>query len=454
MSVNIMVVATVLLYFAVLAVISYRASRRESDYEYATENFNVSVLGTFSSLFVSTIDGAGLVFLVALAGTMGFGLYWFVVGILLSALVLYFQAPRIKGLVSRGKYLTQNDMLTARVGTWTSRLALLIVTTLVVAQASLLLHITGQIFAALFGGGLGLWVMVAAGVVGLYMFVGGYRTVIRTDIVQFLAIVLVFIAALLISDLPSASFVVESIKMGGDWRSIIGTVVFFALMFYPLPAIWQRLYTSGSTKVARRSLVLYGATYLPVYFVIIAFGMTLAGLYPDIDLSTILYQLADGSINPILGVVTSVSLLALTMSSVDTQAYLFLSTVASNWLEIDKEQDAVRYHRTLRTLTIGAFAIFTVLALTITNVINFIVGALTLIAVLAPALFFSQYGDGANVKLDRGMFVATMCGTIVYAYMMAGGLFTDFLMNAVPGLVACVLGTIAWLYTRRQVQRA
>ena len=446
MTISIYVVGAVLIYLGLLAFITYRALRSESDLEFASENHNVSVLGTFSSLFVSTIDGAGLVFLVALAGVMGFGLYWFVAGIILAAIILYVQAPRIRRLVEEKRYLTQNDMLKSQIGTWTSSLILVIVTVLVAAQAASLLHITGQIFSTLFAGGLTFWVIIASVIVGLYMFVGGYKTVIKTDIVQFLAIILVLIVALFVSDLPSFSFATESFMMGGDWRSVLGTVLFFGLMFYPLPAIWQRMYTAGSAKIARKSLTLYSVTYLPIYFVIIAFGMTLVALYPEADPNTILYTLADGAISPVLGMIISVALLALTMSSVDTQAYLFLSTIASNWLGIDKDENPARYRRTLRTLIAIAFVVLTVVALTITNVVTFIVGALTLLAVLTPALFASVYSKGVSRALDRGMFLVTVAGTGVYLYMMWQGMFTDFLMNAVPGIVACVLGLIVWFY--------
>lgn len=449
MTTSLFVIAAVLVYFAILAAVTYRASRGESDVAYATEGHNVSVLGTFSSLFVSTIDGAGLVLLVSLAGALGFGLYWFAAGVILAAAVHYLQAPRIKALVATDKYLTQNDLLTKRVGLWTSRLALIILTVLLAAHAASLLHITGQVFAVLFGGSLAVWVVLAAVAIGLYLFVGGYRTVIRTDIVQFLAIMVVLVAALFVSDLPSLTFERESFTMGGDWRTIIGTILFFALMFYPLPAIWQRLFTTKSTKTARRSLVLYGLTYLPVYFVIVAFGMTLVTLFPGADPSELLYQLASGSVAPFLGVIISVALLALTMSSVDTQAYLFLSTVASNWLDIDKEVEPARYRRVLQALIVGSFIVITILSLTITNVITFIVGALTLLAVLTPSLTAALYSKGAKTALDIGMFVATLIGTIVYVYMMWQGLFTDFLMNSVPGLVAIAAGLVAWLVARK-----
>ncbi len=64
---------------------------------------------------------------------------------------------------------------------------------------------------------------------------------------------------------------------------------------------------------------------------------------------------------------------------------------------------------------------------------------------MAPAIFFSVYGNGANKVLDRSMFVATLAGVGVYFYMLHQEMFTDFLMNAVPALITFGLGSIAWM---------
>lgn len=99
------VAVAILAYFVVLAVISYRAIQNESSHDFSAGSHKVSFLGTWASLFVSTIDGVGFAFLVSLAAALGFGLYWFAIGIAAAALVHFLQAPRIKEIVKNTNIL-------------------------------------------------------------------------------------------------------------------------------------------------------------------------------------------------------------------------------------------------------------------------------------------------------------------------------------------------------------
>jgi len=439
---SIYVLVAVVIYIAALIIGTWYVTRKESAKEFASGNFKIKTLGTFSSQFVSTIDGTGLVLLVSLAAAFGFGLYWFVVGIALAALLFYIHAPKVKELMRTEKFLTPNDFFRKQIGKKTNILALFIISILVTAHFASLLHVSGQTLSAVFGTPLSLSVVAIAALVGIYMYVGGYKTVIFTDVVQFFSIVAVLVVALFVADFSAVSTFSSTIFMDGTFRTVAGTVLFFALVFYTLPAMWQRLFTARDTRTVRRSLWWYVASYIPIYFVIITFAVALFSQFPDIAPNEILYALASGISDPLIGSIIAVALLAMTMSSIDTQAYLSLSTITSNWMGIDQGRDPEKYKKVLRGLIIAVFAAMTVVALTITDVVNFIIGALSLLAVLTPAYFVATYSKGSSRGLDTGVAFTVLIGIAAYFYMFTNDLFTDFMMNAIPGLVTVAAGII------------
>ncbi|MCF7815809.1 MAG: hypothetical protein K9M10_02730 [Candidatus Pacebacteria bacterium] len=439
------VIGAVLLYFVALTVVSYVTGKKHNNAQFISGGYKIPALGTFSSLFVSTIDGVGLVFLVTLAASIGFGLYWFAIGIFLTALLFCIQAPRIRKLSEEKKFLNITDLLKSQLGTVTAGLAVIIVTILIAAHSASLLYICGQIFSAIFGSTLTVSIIVTSVVVGGYIYFGGYKAVIATDIVQFLAIILLLGASLFIVDFPSVSFAQHSFLMNDSLSGVFGIIVFSLIMFYTVPAIWQRIFTSQDLRSTKKSLLLFGLAYVPVYFVIIVLALTLFSMFSTIDPSQLLYTLSSGQASPFLGVILSVSLLALTMSSLDTQVYIFLSTIASNWLKIDKESNSEKYVSVLKVLIAISFILMTVIALTISNVVSFVLSAFSLLSVLAPALFVAVYSEKESRVLDYSMATVTIFGIAVFFYMMANAMFVDLFTSAIPGLATIIVTFVGWL---------
>ncbi|MDD1760916.1 MAG: sodium:solute symporter family protein [Methanothrix sp.] len=188
---------------------------------------------------------------------------------------------------------------------------------------------SGQVLSAVFGGGETIFMVACTAVFVLYTVHGGQSSVIRTDLVQFM-IILVGMIVLFSSALEAAGPGVllgqsfpTSVEMGG-W-DVLSMLLVVGSAYLVGPDMYSRLFSAKSAKDAKASVVIAAIILIPLAFLITSLGLFARSLYPASSPEQAFSVLLTGLLSPATEGLVAAALLAAFMSSADTS----LMTVTS-----------------------------------------------------------------------------------------------------------------------------
>jgi SSS family solute:Na+ symporter len=313
----------VLAYLGFLAVVGWRTrsehSRDESSYLLVGRRMT---LPAFVATLVSTWYG----------GILGVGEYsfkygitnWLVFGVPYYAAALIY-AFFIAGRVRTARLSSIPDQIESAYGKTPALIAAGTVFVMTVPAAYVLM--IGVLLKAVFGGPLALWVILGTLFSTVYVAWGGFRAVVRTDVVQFVLMYLGFILLLVFSIVNSGgiNWLTQNVpEQHLTWHG--GLPVGAILVWYIIalstlvdPGFHQRCSAAESPTVARRGILI--SVLLWVFFDAMT---TLSGLYarailPEGTDALLAYPLLAGNVLPagITGLFL-LSLISVILSTVDS----------------------------------------------------------------------------------------------------------------------------------------
>ena len=97
------------------------------------------------------------------------------------------------------------------------------------------------------------------------MYVGGYITVIRTDVLQWSLLSLIFIPALFYYPTPTVSEITTDVVNMGT-KGAIGFLLFTFMLIISNADVWQRMMSAKNAVTAKKSLVWSGVIFLIFQF--------------------------------------------------------------------------------------------------------------------------------------------------------------------------------------------
>lgn len=318
-------------YLVALVVIGFtrRAKRNESAAGYILGGRTLT-LPAFVATLVSTWYG----------GILGVGEYsfrfgvsnWLVFGLpyyLAALLFALFLAKKAR----RAKVLTIPDRLESAYGRPTAVTGSIILYLTTIPSAYLLMLAV----LAKFLFGWPLWLGASLGVLFslFYVHLGGFRSVVRTDLLQFSLMFVGFIVLLvmLVEKYGGYAFIAESVPAthltwhGGNSGWYIATWYFIALATLTEPAFYQRCY-AARTETAARNGILISILFWAVFdFLTTSCGLYARALLPDLTEPISSYPALASMILPtgLLGLF-ALSLIATIMSTIDSYSFLAAST--------------------------------------------------------------------------------------------------------------------------------
>ena len=186
------------------------------------------------------------------------------------------------------------------------------------------------------------------GIVAAYVYKGGMRSVVRTDLVQLGALVVLTLAAGVIvlsaagtsSGFNTAGADTARMSRAGagstlGWLPLLGYYVLWGLADPMFPHFIQRFYAARSDRALLSGMVAYPAVAILVFLPVCAIGVLGSALVPGLAASesdgifTILTTMLAG---PVWGPVFSLAALAALMSTMDSQLLSCASIVGTDFL--------------------------------------------------------------------------------------------------------------------------
>ncbi|MCB2198114.1 sodium:solute symporter family protein [bacterium] len=319
-------------YFVYLMVVAYATRHQsrgdESSYLLAGRSLTVPA---FVATLVSTWYG----------GILGVGEYSFSYGIsnwLVFGVPYYLAAGLFALLLAKRArnemVLSIPDQLEKKFGRGPALIGAGMVFIMTVPAAYVLM--IGVLLQAFLGGSLALWVIVGTLFSTVYVAFGGFRSVIRTDLVQFILMYTSFILLLVLTankyggfDFLQANLPTEHLSWNGGMP--VGSIlVWYVIAMATLvePSFYQRCYAAKSAKVARSGILIS-----ILFWGVFDFLTTFSGLYaravlaPDSD-PMLSFPLLASQVLPqgLLGLFL-LGLLAVIMSTVDSYSFIAAQTL-------------------------------------------------------------------------------------------------------------------------------
>lgn len=302
----------------------------------------------------------------------------------------------------------------------------------------------------------------------IYVFLGGFQAVVRTDKLQFALMfggfALLFI--LLVSDYGFVEFLRQNTPDGHfSWSG--GASGWYIASWYVIaqgalvePTFHQRCFAARDAGVARNGILLSIAFWLLFDFMTTACGLYARALLPELANPALAFPRLAELILPggTLGLFV-VGLLAVVMSTIDSYSFVAATTFSHDIVKHIRRWS----HLSLRTLTLIGLALSTAVAFSFSLAFESIVtvwrefGSVLMPALLAPLLI--AYTNHRRLKISdrQGLALTVIPGAvsltwILYKYLGATGDYPfaayPFLGEPIfPGLYVSALMAL-WYWSR------
>jgi SSS family solute:Na+ symporter len=461
-----------------LILIVYLALRhlRSSDFDqYLVNNRNTNTLPLVFTVLATFVGGGTSIGLMALGYESGFAAVSIGIAYVIGFVIMSFYAGKIRTYGANNniysfphylnhKYTSEEEKGFSRIFSATVSgvnifIFFFILAAQFVAMASLLKYSfeIGYTTAAI----------ISALIIIVYTAIAGLSGVILTDMIQFIAIVimigLIFIPGIIddteffrrMEELPSE--MLNGTQLG--WGFLIGTILFLSWSVLVRMDIWQRILASKSEKIARKVSIWSGIGMLPFYIIFPLVGMAtklvldreLAAnesadvAYEFISRHTIEVFLMDINFGPVLMGFAIVGLLSALMSSGDSFLNIIAISAVKDFVGWGKKKGDVskeKAHLMIRIATIvfGIIALFT--ALLFPYIVDLMVVGISTITIFAPITLFALINKNAYAYRKVALYSILSAFFINLILFIYGTLFPEQFQAKTSFVPAFVIGTL------------
>jgi SSS family solute:Na+ symporter len=411
-----------------------------------------SFLFIVGSLFATIIGGSSTIGMAGLGYRQGLvGSWWLLVGAIGLFFLGLFLAERVRGY----SLYTLPEILEVQYGPEAKILAsgLIVIAWMGIIAGQIVA--AGKILEAILNVSPSLLMIITAFVFILYTLLGGQYSIVRTDTVQSLIIIIaIFVSIPLCLGKVGGVFVMRE-ALGADyfsfpvsqaftWKSLATYLFLVGSTYLVGPDIYSRLFCAKDKKIAKGATLTVAVALIPFAFIITMVGMSARVLFPQISPEAAFPTMIDHLFPVGLSGLVIAALLSAMMSSADT-CLLTTSTI----LSVDIVKPLLRpgiEERKLLLLSrffivvVGIFSL--ILALRLKGVIpSLLLGYTVYTSGLVFPVLLGFYRSG--LKINRGSVIPAMVaggGLALFGKLMGlsdFGLYGFFLSG-----VILVLGSL------------
>jgi SSS family solute:Na+ symporter len=391
---------------------------------------------------------------------------------LFAALFAYFLAPRIRAtnlFTLPDKLEDSYDRKTALLGS---------VLTLILATPAPYLLMLGVLLEMLFGWGLVAGIIVSTIASVSYLFSGGFRADVRTDVVEFFFMFAGFgvILPWCVAEYGGIGFLQANLPplhltwTGGNSVQYIIVWFFIALWTFVDPTFHQRCYAARDERTARRGILVSILFWFLFDLMTMATGLYARAILPGLDAPVMAYPLlAEKVLPPVAKGLFFAGILATIMSTLNTMAFVSAQTIGRDIVQrflagraraAGREGGADRSAFWTRVGLVAALGLSIPMAVLIPSVIGiwYTVGTVTIPGLIVPVLcaYSKRWRLPARYAfLSMALGWATSTGWWM-AGLLAGGGAGGVLFGVepiYPGLAVSALAALAGV-TRRGPSRS
>ncbi len=283
----------------------------------------------------------------------------------------------------------------------------------------------------------------------LYIWKGGFRSIIRTDFLQFglmffgFFILLVFTWGLSDNPLTLTSTLSENFfdPMGQHSLQYIIVWFFIALWTFVDPGFYQRTAAASSPKIAQKGILVSVGFWFIFDILIITTGLYAAALYPNIEAAMSYPEMASRILPPFMYGIFLVGLFSTIMSTIDSNGFLSAITFGRDIiLRVHQKDDAEETTHIQKGLVVMTF-LAVLLAISIPSIVTlwYFIGSM-----VVPGILFPFILTFTSVKLSENkcVFVIIIPVLVSATWFYYGHLSDNYpwhLEPFYPGIISSAL---------------
>ncbi len=392
----------------------------------------------FSSIFGSIISflHAGDMFFwwFVFVALFGFGALWVSASLMATLVIMALFAPLATQLSRENNYITFPDLIRDRQGPWMEKWMLYgsLYGAIIIAAAQL--FVAGQILSGLLPISAATGTVVSALVVALYVVLGGFLSVVRTDVYQAVVIILIAIAALLFGDWPTTSTIGEQL-----FSTDINLIASYAIIGLCLPVntdLWQRFFATKDPRQARNATLAAFVINQTILMVgVVLFISNMLATAPDTDPQRVFIDLFSNNRSDTLVVsLLGVFIVSALLSTLDNQVLNFTTISTKNLLRIDPFQNRDRFIGGLRIMALAFLTLLTALLLTFQteDLLSKLFTSYAVLGILTPFIFYAIAYKSAYQHRDKILALGVLVCIFFYWVLFYFDLYKNALWYIVP----------------------
>ncbi len=416
-------------------------ARKEDHAGFVIGNRNVGMIPMAMSLGSSARDLAFITFWVIMGYTQGYGYLWLFPVTIASVIAIGFFANGLRERARKENFVTAGQWIEADVGRMTRIAMSAFIVAYGVFWSAAQIYVMGQILSSTLALENYILLPLITGTIFVYLCFGGFMNVIRTDILQ-TVIILCFLSLPFFITIPAEDLYDFGSFFTFDPVDFTAIAILSFIGVFAIGEVWQKIFSARDERALKYGFPMGGLFVMLLTTGGLLLGLAARSLYPGENPEELLGMFFNPDVIPAIVVIAlPVILIALGMSTVDTQAFLFSSTVIRDFFRINPETNRAKYILYTRIGIAAMLAAVTVMALSFEGIMDVLMGILGMYVIGAPvfmAMFYLRFKKSRLI--DIGFTASIIIGFAVFLAMQITGWGTQgFIYALIPVSVAYVV---------------
>ena len=420
------------IYAITLLAIGYFTSRKQTSEDFLIAKRGLSTWGTMATINASK-TGSIIMAFVAMTYIWGFSAMWYFIGVILGALLFIPFSVRVRKNMKK-RYYTIGDYFKHNYGKTAGKLVGSISVFLmfgfaivnIIAGAKIFMYFTAWPFA--------ICATLMSAVILIYLLLGGFKAVAKTDIMQYFAIVFIFVILAILLFQKGAILATDWAMFNVDIATLAGFFIIGVLYPFASADLWQRIYAARGTKELRNGMLISVGFYAIVAFLLGLISLIVRKSFPNIDPDLALIHGFNNLLPTGLVGLATVLLFAAIMSTTDT--YMFTGSAAfaqdlCNW----KKRKAVKQIRKI-ILLVTVFG--TGLAIAIQSLVIGSYLFASFYAVVGVTSISTWFGKRSKEEVIGGLSLGCIATILFIIISMSQGEITPTIV--IVGIASTLIG--------------
>lgn len=428
-------------YLLVCILIGFLSFKKRSHDSFLIANRKVKIFPLVATLCAGFIGGGELVTFTALSFEYGISSIWMFVGASIGLFIFpSLIGKKLKPLADEKEFHTLSDYFYHKFGKRSGLISAIIIFIMFIALLIVQFIAGGKILSAISGWPYIYSVLIMGAIILLYLMLGGFSSVVKTDVFQFFVMIILAIVLIFSFTKPilitSPQVNLFSVGLG----QIIGFSLIGLFILLVSADVWQRAYASASKKSFKIGFYLAGFVLLIMGVTISLIGIVTKNNFPLIESQEALYYGFTHLLPTGLLAFALIFILASIMSSADTYVFVTAMNISKDLFSNHKNLIKSKLVRSTRT-SIFALTIFSiVVAIFIQNIIDVVFSVVAIGLALSPALV----GSFIWKLKEKAVFYSMLFGFISAIILILVGYITPetSVITLPVSLVVLIFGQI------------